>query len=336
MEYCSDQRSDESEDEYFQRWKDARDTWRQQYVDAYYKAKAAGLRQLASISDGQSPNDIAHVIMLIEQDIKIDAGLARPEDFERPRTPPLSISVPGRSLSEVSVPPEPFESWAATPPPLPSPPIDATADPTCAQRDPVPKRKRDEDDETPAKKRRMTQTRPSTTRGQRKRGREEEEEEVTRATRARKRTRRTDMRAQPVASPPPARATSGHKRRRRPDDDDAHDHETQASQKPGRQGPGPKRRRIVEKTSSDGRGHGTGQAAAVAAAAIMSSSSSSRVTRARRRQLSGTDTQLLQLGQHGQVDVQEERPASTRLEAGTRAKHKIDAATKGRRWAGAR
>ncbi|KAL6853270.1 hypothetical protein J3F83DRAFT_510143 [Trichoderma novae-zelandiae] len=74
---------------------------------------------------------------------------------------------------------------------------------------------------------------------------------------------------------------------------------------PGHEVPETKRRRVSKPEVTDAEQSAQGTSTAVGSGHILATAPSPRITRARRRQLSGEDAQLLQLDQRGKPDVQE-------------------------------
>ncbi|ROW13788.1 hypothetical protein VPNG_03643 [Cytospora leucostoma] len=318
-DYCPPKRTDETDDDYFVRWKAHRDAWRQQFLDDYYRSKETRLPSPNS-EDDPDEDEILDMVRSIEQDIRIENGQPEPGDLpNRVYSPPV-VYPPGKSLSEISdyepgpnspiprIRPEDEEyiDWPGFREYLPG----TQPESQHSQHSPPPVRKRssppaeDGSLKQPAKRRKTDSTPqippagPSTSGYKRKRVQDESPDEPQMAhkqVQAGPKKRKTDTYNRPSL----ASATSGSKRKREARHDEAHDQEVQASQPVGA-----KRRRVDATITDDAAGRRDRKRTTRTARQNAAVSSSPRITRARRRQLSGKDAQLFQLGQCGQVDLQ--------------------------------
>lgn len=316
---CSPQRPDETYHDYFVRWKVHRDAWRQQFLDDYYRPKETRLP--SPDSDGDIDEDeTLQTVRFIERCIRLENGRPEPSDLPNPVERPQVVYPPGKSLSEI----DEYEPGPSSPilrcrpeddeydtePSFQSPILDLNLQSVSMhKRSSLP----DEDGglEQPLAKRRRTDTNlvtlpagPGTSVHKRKRvqdGNLDEPQVAREQARAGPKKRKTDTHSRPSL----AGVTSCSKRKRVSGPDEAQEYEVQASQ-PGRRVLGAKRRRVDEETiTNDAAGRRDRNHTRTARdKAIVTSSP--RVTRARRRQLSGEDAQLFQLGQRGQLDLQEQ------------------------------
>lgn len=98
MPFCSPRRPDESQAAYFERFKIARDTWRQEFVDNFERQKESG--RLSPDSDGFTQRELETLVEHVKEDILVDSGMAKASDFDNPREYPRIEYPPGKSLSE--------------------------------------------------------------------------------------------------------------------------------------------------------------------------------------------------------------------------------------------
>ncbi|KUI67676.1 hypothetical protein VM1G_03598 [Cytospora mali] len=317
-DHCSPKLPDETGDDYFIRWKAHRDAWRQQFLDDYYRQKETRLPSPNSEEDPDE-DEMAETVSFIERCIRIENGQPEPRDLSKPVEWPQVEYPPGKSLSEI----DEYEPGPFSPIPRCRPEDDEYdfGPRSCSTiPDPHPEstlvRKRSSSSpaedgalEPPTKRRRradkipeISPAEPSTSGHKRKRLQDSipELQGTFEQAQAVFKKRKTDTHNRPSL----AGMMSGSKRKRESGPDEAHDDEVQASQ-PKRGVLGPKRRRVSEEiTTNDaagGKGCNSTMRTARKKAAVPSSP---RVTRARRRQLSGIDAQLFQLGQRGQADLQ--------------------------------
>lgn len=293
---CSPQRPDETFDDYFDRCKAHRDAWRQQILDDYYKPKDARLPSPNS-EEGFNEDEMAQRIALIESEIRIENGLAEPRDLPNPVVWPAVVYPPGKSVSECSE----YEPGLYSPIPR-GRPEDLEYE-SQMNWNPIPEststRKRskspagDDGLEPPAKRCRLDTTSgiplaESGASGQkRKRVQFDEPQAAREQEQASPKKRKTDRLRRPSSSS----ATSSSKRKRAFNPDEACDSEVQ---------PSPSGRRVSEaKRRKVGEENGTRNASVGGEC-----NHTPRLTRARRRQLSGKDAQLFQLGEGGQLDLQ--------------------------------
>ncbi|ROW02526.1 hypothetical protein VMCG_06030 [Cytospora schulzeri] len=338
---CSAQRPGETDDDYFLRWKAHRDAWRQQFLDDYYRPKETRLPSPDSEED-LDEEETLQAVRFVERCIRLENGQPEPGDLPNRVQPPPVVYPPGKSLSEIDeYEPGPFS-------PIPSRrPEDEEFDRVWqTMRDLNPEtnqmRKRSsspaEDGaiEPPAKRRRtdtkpeIRQAGPSTSGHKRKRVQDANldepqvaEEQVQ--TSPKKRRTNTHSRRAPTST------TSISKRKRQFDANEAHEHEVQAPSRQGWEVSGAKRRRVDETIPNDAAGRREHSRTTRNAREKTAATSSPRLTRARRRQLSGQDAQLFQLGQRGQIDPQgqdHEKQAQNAESATDESRRRRSAATK--------
>lgn len=316
MSFCSPRRPDESRKAYSARWKIARDTWRRNYVDNFRRQQQEGL--LSPDSDGFTQQEIANSVENIERDILIDQGLASHDDFVPRRTYSPIVFPPGtvfKSLSELSDEEKPPEVlYDANGSPIlrhwSSSPLLVPEDISEVQLNNI--------SESLGTSRRSISQSATSGHTRKRRRRTEEEVEVeadnTEETRIHiaKKCKTTDSNLQPPE-------TSANKRKREAGDekrDDNHDSLKIHGLQPSRREI--KRRRTEKHTTPNMTTepvlaaqstkkrritHTTAAAAAAATSPFSLPPSSSRITRARRRQLSGEVAHHFQLGQRGEPQV---------------------------------
>lgn len=279
-ERCPPQEPDETHDNYFVRWKAHRDAWRQQFLGDFYRSKETRLPSPRS-EEGLDEEEIAQAAFLIEQDIRIENGLAEPGDLPNPVVWPSVEYPPGKSLSEIGE----YEPGPYSPVPR-GRPEDNEFDPQL-DSSPIPesismlKRSKSPAENGALKpsakgwSRDTTSGVPlagaSTLSRKRKRAQFDEPQVTREQAQADPKRRKTDTHSWPLL----ASVTSSSKRDRGSDEVS-----------------GAKRRKFDKDTVTNNVVIGR------------DFSRTSRVTRAQRRQLSGKDAQLFQLGERGQLNLQ--------------------------------
>ncbi|CAN8100209.1 unnamed protein product [Discula destructiva] len=300
----SPQRASETYGDYVDRFKAHRDAGRQQFLTNYYRPKQARLPSPdseAGLDDEEMVMEVAH----IERDIRIENG--RPEPGDLPNAVALWSQVvypPGKSLSECSDyedyhtelggRPEDLEyeyqTWNGCLVPEPPSTLKRARSPFKgdALEPPVKRTRTDTTDTTSAvhpvgqrilgEKRKRCQLGDLQADG-------EEAQAVSRPKRRRADAHHTTMLPG---------ATSSITRKRKSGSDEIHKSEipTHRLLGAGRRAAGPKRRKMDEETRTS------------SAAAGKDRNRMAPVTRARRHQLSGTDAQLVQLGERGRLEMQ--------------------------------
>lgn len=332
--YCSPQRPDETDDDHFVRWKAHRDAWRQQFIDDYYKQKEARLPSPHSEDDLDEVAALEEV-RYIERLIRLESGHPEPRDLPNRVERPRVVCPPGKSLSEISE----HERSPFSPIPRRRPeddeydPVSIFHSPSPVLRpedegfervgkwmlginSPTPTRKRGSSpaeasaSESPAKRRKtdtgseLTPGAPSTSNHKRKRVQFADLDEPQAASaqvHSSPKRRKTDAHSRPT----PVNTSSSRKRGREPEADESPVHEAQGSSRPGLGVPSTKKRRVDEdSTTSDLSGRRDRESTVRTGRGKNAVMPPSRITRARHRQLSGTDAQLFQLGHRGQLDMQ--------------------------------
>ncbi|KAH8745835.1 hypothetical protein F5883DRAFT_264280 [Diaporthe sp. PMI_573] len=291
----SPRRASETYDDFLDRFKAHRDAERQQFLANYYRSKEARLPSPGS-EEGLDDEEMAMMVAHLERDIRIENG--RPEPGDLPNPVPLYPKVvypPGKSLSECTDY-EDSEDWRGRPEDLE---YEHESWDNCLLAESSPRLKRArspfEGDvhEPPAKRTRTDTTSAVLPAGQSisgdKRKRTQVGGEKVQAISGPKR-RRTDAHRPPLLPS----VTSSSTRKRKSVSDETHEPEVQTyrSLGTGRRAAGAKRRKMEEETRTSNATTGKDRNRIL------------RVTRARRRELSGTDAQLVQLGERGRLEMQ--------------------------------